>query len=118
MQKITNFMRLTEQEEYDIKDNLLNAMKNQKFKDLVEKYPASEDLLMKYTSSLMDAATDFSNCSSCPGLESCKNQVCGYIMTPRIGEKSINFDYIACPHLQAKLKKEEYLNNVELFQIS
>ena len=118
MQKIQNFMRLTEQEEYDLKVNFLNAMKNQKFRDLVEKYPASEELLMKYTSSLMDSATDFSNCSSCPGLESCKNQVCGYIMTPVIGKKSITFDYVACSHLQTKLKKEEYLNNIELFQIS
>lgn len=118
MQKIQNFMRLTEDEEYDLKLSFIEAMKNEKFKDLVGKYPASEDLLMKYTSSLMDAATDFSNCSSCPGLESCKNQICGYIMTPVVEEKSIHFDYIACPHLRNKLKKEEYLNNIELFQIS
>lgn len=118
MQKITNFMKLTEQEEYDLKLSFIEAMKNQKFRDLVEKYPASEELLMKYTSLLMDSSEDFANCSSCSGFESCKNKVPGYIMTPVIGEKSINFDYVACPHLQAKLKREEYLNNVELFQIS
>lgn len=118
MQRIQNFMKLTENEEYDLKLNFIKAMKNQKFKDLVEKYPASEDLLMKYTSSLMDAATEFSNCSSCQGIESCKNQICGYIMTPVVGDKNIHFDYIACPHLQNKLKREAYLNNVELFQMS
>jgi len=111
-------MRLTEDEEYQLKLSFIDAMKNEKFKDLVGKYPASEELLMKYTSSLMDSAIDFSNCSSCPGLDSCKNQIKGYIMTPVIGEKHIHFDYIACPHLRNKLKKEEYLNNVELFQIS
>lgn len=118
MQKISDFMRLSSEDEYNLKLNFIEAMKVSKFRDLINKYPASEELLMKYTSSLMDASCDFSNCSSCSCYEDCKNNIKGYMLTPIIGDKVINFEYVACPYLQAKLKSEAYLNNIELFQVS
>lgn len=118
MQKIQDFVQFGEKEQIKLRQGYMDACKNKKFRKLIETIPASEELLMKYTSSLEDVAEEFDHCLNCVGLESCKNQMKGYVMKPVVDEKTIHFDCVACSFMQKKLKEDSYLDNIELFQVS
>jgi len=118
MQKLENLVNFGEKEETLLKQNFIAACQNKKFQQLIKTIPASEDVLMKYTSTLEDAAEEFDHCLQCDGLECCKNKVSGYIMKPVVDNKVLHFDYVACPYMQKKIKDEAYLKNIELFQVS
>lgn len=118
MQNIQDLVKFGKDEELKLKQSYMEAWKNPHFQNLIKTIDASEEVLMKYTSTLEDAAIEFDHCLNCEGLESCKNKVLGYVMKPVPNGKTIGFDYVACPFMQKKLKEEAYLENIELFQIS
>lgn len=118
MQNIQNLVSFGEKEKTELKQSFVLACKNPKFRQLVETLPASEEVLMKYTSVLEDASLEFDCCLHCKGLESCPNKMPGYVLTPVVEGKNIRFDYLACSLMKKKLKEEAYLDNIELFQVA
>lgn len=94
-----------------------NACANYGFKNFVEQLNISDDVLMKYTSSLEEAFTENENCKNCKGLSACKNKVSGYCYTPVSNNKIINFSYDACSYLQSYLTDNAYKENLDLFDM-
>lgn len=114
MQKISNVFKLTTEEKVKLKYGLNEACQDPLFLEMVRELDIEEDILMKYTSILKDAAKEKRNCKECKGYAFCNNQVKGYCFTPEKNENQISFSYFACPY-----KKEEgYKKNVQLFDVS
>lgn len=78
------------------------ALKDEKFKKLVDALNIDPKILMKYTSSLEESAIEYDNCMHCHNILGCKNKINGYIYLPNIDGKRIRFDYVA---MQKNTKK-------------
>lgn len=100
--------------ELSLKQDFINALKDETFTKLVNKLKLNEDILMKYTTRLIESSEEIKNCSNCRGLSECKNKITGFVLTPISYLNSITFSCVACRYTQ----KEEYKENVELFDVS
>ncbi len=89
------------------------ALKNPKIKTMVTNLGISEDIAMKYTSKLEDAAQELSNCENCPSLFECKNKIEGYVYYPKVNDQHLIFSYVACKYKEESLKKESTKNQSE-----
>lgn len=93
------------------------ALKDEKFKRLVDALNIDPKILMKYTSSLEESAIEYDNCMHCHNILGCKNKINGYIYLPNIDGKRIRFDYVACKKTQKNNKENRYMKNVYVFDI-
>ena len=93
------------------------ALKDEKFKRLVDTLNIDPKILMKYTSSLEESAIEYDNCMHCHNILGCKNKINGYIYLPNIDGKRIRFDYVACKKTQKNNKENRYMKNVYVFDI-
>ena len=118
MENINKYVKLDKKEEQELKNNYYEHLKDGKFKDLCDHIDASDDIKMKYTSLLVDSSIEFSNCSKCKSLKTCKNNIKGFMYTPVVNNKTISFDYLACKYKNKEINDNRYLENIELFQIS
>lgn len=114
MIKANDLFKVDKDIDLSLKQEFIKALKDEEFTKLVNKLDASENLLMKYTSRLKDCSCECSNCKGCKGISECKNKVKGFVLTPVINNNVINFSYIGCNYT----KKEEYKDNVVLFDVS
>ena len=114
MIKSNDLFKVDKDIDLSLKQEFIKALKDEEFTKLVNRLDASENLLMKYTSRLKDCSSECGNCKGCPGLSECKNKVKGFVLTPIINNNVINFSYIGCNYT----KKEEYKDNVVLFDVS
>ena len=78
MENINKTIRNVKDLNYKLKLSYEEAKKDPTFKELADSINLSDDELMKYTSSLEDAAIEYKNCKNCPGLLACKNKMTGY----------------------------------------
>lgn len=95
-----------------------DACSDKEFKEYVYSLGIHENILMKYTSQLQDAFLEYSNCSKCKGLATCKNKVSGFCFAPKKGERIISFDYEACSKKIDEIAKNAYKENVSLFELN
>ena len=116
MKKISDLVKLTRDEENNLKQNFIKKLDDKKFVQLINTLENSDEVLMKYTSNLEDSAIEFDNCSRCKSLEECKNKMTGYMYVPREKGTTLIFEYTACPYKLAELKKNEYKENIMLFE--
>lgn len=116
MKKISEIVKLTSKEENDLKQNYIKKLNDNNFVSVVNTLSCSDDILMKYTSNLEDAAHEFGNCINCKALEKCKNHVPGYIYTAKEIDNGIIFEYIACPYKKADIEANLYKKNIKLFE--
>ena len=100
-----------------LKINFKKALDDPNFKELISTIDLPNDILMKYTSKLMDASIEYSNCKNCRSLLGCKNSINGYSLTPIVLNNSLTFSYLKCSKKIEMEKKQEYLNNVYYFDI-
>lgn len=114
MIKANDLFKIDEASQLSLKQEFIKALKDEGFARLISKLDADEELLMKYTSRLKDCSYEASNCKGCKGLNDCKNKVRGFVLIPIKNNKVINFSYIGCNYT----KKEEYKDNVILFDVS
>ena len=112
MEKIDKF--LNSKISTSIKQNYINALEDEAFRRLNTQYKIDEEVGMKYTSRLMDSSKEHTNCSNCPSLAACSNSVRGFCLTPKQNKNTINFSYDMCKYL----KKEEYRENVQIFDVA
>lgn len=112
MEKIDKF--LNSKISTSIKQNYIKALEDEAFRRLITQYKIDEEVGMKYTSRLMDSSKEHTNCSNCPSLAACSNFVRGFCLTPKQNKNTINFSYDMCKYL----KKEEYRENVQVFDVA
>lgn len=112
MEKIDKF--LNSKISTSIKQNYIKALEDEPFRRLITQYKIDEEVGMKYTSRLMDSSKEHTNCSNCPSLAACSNSVRGFCLTPKQNKNTINFSYDMCKYL----KKEEYRENVQVFDVA
>lgn len=112
MEKIDKF--LNSKISTSIKQNYIKALEDEAFRRLITQYKIDEEVGMKYTSRLMDSSKEHTNCSNCPSLATCSNSVRGFCLTPKQNKNTINFSYDMCKYL----KKEEYRENVQVFDVA
>lgn len=118
MEKAIENLKLQDSDLKDIKNNYYTCLKKESFNILVNKLDTSNDVKMKYTSSLMDASHEFEHCMNCPGLNECKNKIKGFMYTPVATKKAISFEYRACKYKNKELIDNKYLENIELFEMT
>jgi primosomal protein DnaI len=94
-----------------------DACADSNFRDFVYGLNIKEDILMMYTSSLMDSFEEFKNCKKCKGLDTCKNKIKGFIYTPSFNGSVINFSYDACKKTQKENKINQYKKNLDLYDM-
>lgn len=104
-------------DETSLKHSFQDACSNKDFKSYVYGLGVSEDTLMKYTSRLEEAFSECKNCSSCKGLDVCKNKVPGYAYTPKGNDNIIEFSYVICQKQAEEDKKTSYQKNLELLEM-
>lgn len=102
----------------DLKHAYMGAYSNKEFKEFIETLPIEEEILIKYTSKLEEASVEYHNCRKCKNLSSCKNKICGYRYSPEKEGKMINFSYIMCDKKVKEEEKNEYLKNVEFYDVA
>lgn len=104
-----------------LKRNLINnyheALKDDCFKELVERLNLDEELLIKYTTTLEDSAVEYKNCKNCKSIYECKNKVAGYAFLPLIVDERLDFSYQACRYQKKIIKENNHLNNISLFEM-
>ena len=86
---------------------------NKYFYKICKSLELPENVLIKNTSSLLDCAKEFENCSNCKGLAECKNMTCGYMMKALKNNNGISFSYVSCKYLD----KQHYKKNVSYFDL-
>lgn len=94
-----------------------DACSNKEFKEYAYSLNIKEEVLMKYTSQLEEAAQEFKNCQKCKSLDDCLNKIKGYKYTP-IGEgKIITFSYDACEKYIKKQKEDAYKEKLDIYDM-
>ncbi len=91
--------------------NFDKALGNKYFDKICKSIDLPNDILMKYTSSLMDASREFENCTKCKGLKDCPNMVKGHLMKASKNNNGVIFSYVECKYKE----KEKYKENVVCF---
>lgn len=89
-----------------LKESYVEACKNKEFKKLIKYLNVSDDIAMKYTSSLENTVEELSHCQDCPGLAYCQNRLNGHVIFPKEKGNQIIFSYAPCKHQKEMLEKE------------
>lgn len=118
MKKLNNLVQMKDKDWNTLKQNYLKSLKNPSFMELVNLLELEDEVLMKYTSSLENAANEYQHCKNCPGLKSCKNEIKGYLYTPKKAGSDIVFEYFACPYQKKEEERQNYQKNITLFEAS
>lgn len=116
MKKIMDLVKITPDEENNLKQNFIKKLDDKKFVSLINTLDCSDEILMKYTSNLEDSALEFDNCKNCKCLSECKNKIPGYVYIPKERNNTLIFEYLACPYQLGEMKKNEYKENIKLFE--
>ena len=114
MKKVNSLIELKDE---NLKQNFLNKMSNDSFNIVVNSLKIDRNKLYKHTSGLENSASEFENCSTCKGLDFCKNELKGYINLPLVDGEDITFVYKACHFKQKNLEKNKYKENLDLFDM-
>ena len=90
-----------------LKESYQKASEDIQFRRLVKTIKVSDDIAMKYTSSLETTVSELNNCSKCKGLIYCKNRLEGFIQYPENHDNQIIFSYMPCKFKKAAIKEEK-----------
>lgn len=115
MKKVSDIVKKKNQT--TLKQSFINALTKKEFKEYIDTLPIEEEILMKYTSTLEEASSEYHNCKNCPNLLMCKNKVEGYRLVPKKEENTISFSYVMCSHKKNQEEEEQYLKNVSYYHL-
>lgn len=102
----------------DLKIEFFNSKKDPEFKKLVDALKFNDDYLMKYTYKLKQCAKENENCSKCPGLDNCKNEVKGCKYSLSVVDDNLIFSHKICKYKKELLDDIEYVKEGYVFSIS
>jgi len=98
-----------------LKKSYMDACSDKDFLKYVGSLEINEDILIKYTSSLMDCVNERKLCRDCKSFDNCTHSVKGYVLTPSLNDKRITFTYIACSKCQKYL---DSIKNITYFDVA
>ncbi len=98
----------------DLKKNYDEALKEQKFKDLVSHLKLSREHLQNYTSSLEKSSLEYHNCQNCESILECKNEIEGLAYLPIVKNNALIFKYKKCKYLKKLEEQNSYLKNINV----
>ena len=90
----------------ELEKNFKEACNNQQFRRLLKTIEVTDDIAMKYTSSLEETVEELNHCSKCPGLIECQNRFDGHVLYPEKKGKQIVFSYTPCKYEKERIEKE------------
>lgn len=117
MKEVKSILKLKDEDINTLKVNYKKEKEDIDFKNMLIKYHITDQIGMKYTSSLKEAQEEICNCKSCRGLSSCKNKIKGFCYSPIVKDNNIDFSYVSCRYENDYIKKTEYQKYVTLFDI-
>ncbi len=100
-----------------LEKNFNEALKDEKFKLLVEKIKIPKEKLIKYTSVLEECSKNYETCINCKGILECPYQIEGYSYLPKVVDNELEFSYQPCKFKKKLDEKNKHLNNIYLFDI-
>lgn len=100
-----------------LQDAYEESKNDKEFSLFLDKIKVSDELKMKYTSSLEESFKEYSHCLNCSGLNDCKNKMLGYAYLPKIVSKAITFSYKPCKYKNTQDKKYSHLKNIKYFNL-
>ena len=89
----------------ELEKNFKEACNNQQFRRLLKTIEVTDDIAMKYTSSLEETVEELNHCSKCPGLIECQNRFDGHVLYPERKGKQI-YCYLQSSHDIERVEKE------------
>lgn len=93
------------------------ALNNKNFREYVNNLDVSNDILIKYTTSIEDCIVEENNCNNCPGLKCCPNTLKGHVYTAIKDGNNINFSYVPCDRLLKEESTYAYKRNITCFDL-
>ena len=102
----------------DLKEEYFKSKKDEGFKSFVDKIDLSDDYLMMYNSMLKQSYNECENCKKCTGLDNCKNEVNGCVLTPKVVDKQLIFNYKTCKYKSTLLDDIEYTKDNYFFSVA
>ena len=94
------------------------ALKNNDFKEFVDKIKLPATTLMKYTSILENSCEEYTNCKKCKNILECKNKVSGYAYLPKIENEELLFTYKPCKYKEKYDKQTKHLSNIYMLGVN
>lgn len=110
-------IKLTKKEENLLFDNFAKKLKDEDFKELVSTIDLKDEILFNYTTRLEECSMECKNCKNCKGLSECKNAVKGHRLTPLVKNNRLDFSYQECKYQAKENKKNQYKENIYLFEV-
>lgn len=101
----------------ELEKNFRKSLGNEKFKTLVSKLKASDELLMKYTSELEDSSIEYDHCLNCKSILECKNKIEGYALLPKVNKNTIEFLYKPCKYKKRLNKQNKFYENIYCYNV-
>lgn len=110
MKKINQALKSFEQDDLqrELYSSFKEALKDEDFKNFVDKLKLDEKILMKYTSQLQTSFIEYKNCMECKSILECKNPVKGYAYMPKVIDGRLEFSYIPCQYQKQYLKETKH----------
>lgn len=96
--------------------NFNKALKDDDFKEFIDKLGMTYEELCKYTSILEESKEEYCHCKNCKNIMECKNKICGYAYLPKVKDNKITFNYQMCRYNKEMTEKNRYLENVYTFK--
>lgn len=96
-----------------LKNSYSEAYRDSDFKKLVKDIGATDNVAMKYTSSLERTVRECRNCENCEGLIYCKNKLEGYLFYPSFDDKQIIFSYVPCRYMKKYSSESSQLGSMD-----
>ena len=93
----------------------LKELEKQQFKYEILFLDASDEVLMKYTSTLEEAMCEYINCKNCKNILTCKNKVEGFCYKPEVVDNTLQFSYVMCKKKRDLEDAQSYLKNINYF---
>ena len=94
-----------------MKQDYIEALKDDDFKKLVISLKVTDDIAYKYTSKLERSVSELNNCKNCKSLMSCKNKCNGLVYYPKVNGNALDFNYVACKYMKKDLKDKEEIKS-------
>lgn len=98
-----------------LRQSYMDACSDPDFVKYVNNLKIKEELLIKYTSSLMDCVKERKMCKNCSSFSDCCHDVKGYVLTPERVDQRVLFTYVACSKYQKYL---ESTKNITYFDVA
>lgn len=115
MKDIKEFKNISDNKAF-LEKEYKEALKDEYFKKIVSSLKLEDKVLMKYTSKIMQAATELRNSEKD---DKCLlNEIPGFIFTPYVVDGQLNFTYKASTAKKEELDEVEYVKNGYKFEVS